>query len=172
MQRGWEVMFGRVIRIISEPMAQQERLIGAAREFLDQVAEELDWPETKLDKRWSEITHEIRATGTYTHTFEELEYGARLAWRNAPKCIGRISWKNLIVRDRRHVTDPDEMFAECVEHLRAATNGGNIEIVLTAFRPTRPGERWGPRIWNSQLIRYAGYATPTARCSATGRTST
>ncbi|MBA3325072.1 MAG: nitric oxide synthase oxygenase, partial [Rhodobacteraceae bacterium] len=160
MQRGWEVMFGRVIRIISEPMAQQERLVEAAREFLDQVAGELDWPETKRDKRWSEITHEIRATGAYTHTFEELEHGAKLAWRNAPKCIGRISWKNLIVRDRRHVVDPDEMFAECVEHLRAATNGGNIEIVLTAFRPTRPQERWGPRLWNSQLIRYAGYPLP------------
>ena len=64
------------------------------------------------------------------------------------------------MRDRRHVTDPDEMFDECVEHLRVATNGGNIEIVLTAFRPTRPGERWGPRIWNGQLVRYAGYPMP------------
>ncbi len=160
MRRGWQVMFGRVIRIISEPMAQQERMISAARDFINQVARELDWPDARIHKRWSEITHEIRATGAYTHTFEEIEYGAKLAWRNAPKCIGRISWKNLIVRDRRHVTDPDEMFAECVEHLRAATNGGNIEIVLTLFRPTRPGERWGPRIWNSQLIRYAGYPMP------------
>jgi nitric oxide synthase oxygenase domain/subunit/sulfite reductase alpha subunit-like flavoprotein/hemoglobin-like flavoprotein len=156
-RRGWGILFGRVIRIISEPMAQQERLTAAAREFIDQVADELGWPQARLDKRWSEIAHEIRATGSYTHTFEELEHGARLAWRNAPKCIGRISWKNLIVRDKRHVVDPDEMFAECVEHLRVATNGGNIEIVLTLFRPTRPGERWGPRIWNSQLIRYAGH---------------
>jgi nitric oxide synthase oxygenase domain/subunit/sulfite reductase alpha subunit-like flavoprotein/hemoglobin-like flavoprotein len=160
MSRGWSVLFSRVIRIISEPMLQQERVIAAAREFIDQLADELSWPATKTEKRWSDITHEIRASGSYTQTFEELEYGAKLAWRNAPKCIGRISWKNLIVRDRRHVTDPDEMFQECVEHLRAATNGGNIEIVLTAFRPTRPGERWGPRVWNSQLIRYAGYRMP------------
>ncbi|WP_299132562.1 nitric oxide synthase oxygenase [uncultured Amaricoccus sp.] len=160
MRRGWSVLFGRVIRVISEPMAQQERLGEAAREFIDQLAEELAWPATKVEKRWSEISHEIRATGTYTQTYEEIEYGAKLAWRNAPKCIGRISWKNLIVRDRRHVTEPDAIFAECVEHLRAATNGGNIEIVLTVFRPTRPQERWGPRIWNSQLIRYAGYALP------------
>lgn len=157
---GWEVLFGRIIRIISEPMAQQERLTATAREFLDQLAGELDWPKAKIEKRWSEIAHEIRATGSYTQTFEEIEHGARIAWRNAPKCIGRISWKNLIVRDRRHVTDPDEMFAECVEHLRLATNGGNIEIVLTVFRSTRPGERWGPRIWNSQLIRYAGHLMP------------
>lgn len=159
-RRGWATLFQRVVRIVSEPMAQQERVTSAAREYLDQIAAELEWPQPKVEKRWSEIAHEIRATGTYTHTFEELEYGAKLAWRNAPKCIGRISWKNLIVRDRRHVVDPDEMFAECVEHLRAATNGGNVEIVLTAFRPKRPGERWGPRIWNSQLIRYAGYPLP------------
>ncbi len=154
---GWVTLFGRIIRIISEPMAAQERLVGAARTFLDQIAAELDWPRNRIEKRWSEIMHEIRATETYTQTFEEVEYGAKLAWRNAPKCIGRISWKNLIVRDRRHVTDPDEIFAECVEHLRAATNGGNIEIVLTVFRAMRPHERWGPRIWNSQLIRYAAY---------------
>ena len=159
-RHGWSVLFGRVIRVISEPMAQQERLLDAAREFIDQLAEELVWPATKVEKRWSEISHEIRATGTYTQTYEEIEYGAKLAWRNAPKCIGRISWKNLIVRDRRHVTEPDAIFAECVEHLRAATNGGNIEIVLTVFRPTRPQERWGPRIWNSQLIRYAAHAMP------------
>lgn len=160
MRRGWEVLFGRVIRIISEPMAQQERLVEAAREFIDQLAEELAWPATRAEKRWSEIIHEIRATGAYTQTFEEIEYGAKLAWRNAPKCIGRISWKNLIVRDRRHVTEPAAMFQECAEHLRAATNGGNVEIVLTVFRPTRPQERWGPRIWNSQLIRYAAYQMP------------
>ena len=59
-----------------------------------------------------------------------------------------------------HITEPQAIFDECVQHLRAASNGGNIEIVLTAFAPTRPGERWGPRIWNSQLVRFAGYPQP------------
>lgn len=63
----------------------------------------------------------------------------------------------MVVRDRRHVTDPDEMFQELLEHLRVATNGGKIQITMTAFRPKQPKERWGPRIWNSQLIRYAAY---------------
>lgn len=162
-RRGWEVLFNRVVRIVAEPMVQQERLLAEARDFLQRVADELEWPEGRLEKRWSEIVHEVRATGTYTHSFAELEHGARMAWRNAPKCIGRISWRNLIVRDRRHVTDPDEMFAECRQHLAEATNGGNIEIVMTVFRPRRQQERWGPRIWNSQLIRYAGYALPEGR---------
>ncbi|HVL21951.1 MAG TPA: nitric oxide synthase oxygenase, partial [Amaricoccus sp.] len=158
--RGWAVLLDRVVRIICAPMHVQERLVAAVQEFLDQTAEELRWPRRKRDKRWSEILAEIRATGTYTHTFEELEHGARVAWRNAPKCIGRISWRNLVVRDKRDVSDPQAIFDECVQHLRAASNGGNIDIVLTAFAPRRPGERWGSRIWNSQLVRFAGYRQP------------
>ncbi|MGY6632778.1 MAG: nitric oxide synthase oxygenase [Alkalilacustris sp.] len=160
MTRGWQVLFDRVARIVAEPMHMQERLLAEARTFLDQLAEELEWTETKRRQRWSVIVREVRATGTYTHTAEELDYGAKLAWRNAPKCIGRISWKNLIVRDRRHVTDADGIAAECLEHMRVATNGGNIEIVLTVFAPARPNDRWGPRLWNSQLVRYAAYEMP------------
>ena len=172
-RRGWEVLLNRVAHIVSEPMAAQERLASAASEFFDLIAAELHWPPTKREKRWSEVIVEIRATGSYSHTFEELEFGARVAWRNAPKCIGRISWRNLIVRDRRDVIEPEAMFRECVDHLRAANNDGNIETVMTVFRPTRPGERWGPRIWNSQLIRFAGYPQPDGAvvgdraCSAT-----
>lgn len=155
--RGWQVLFSRVSRIVAEPMIQQERILSEARTFIDQVATELGWTDAKLHKRWSEIAREVRMTGFYTHTNEELDHGAKLAWRNAPKCIGRISWKSLIVRDCRHVTDADSIYGECLQHLRTATNGGNIEIVLTVFRALQPGERWGPRLWNSQLVRYAGY---------------
>ena len=160
MAQGWRVLFDRVARVVAEPMAQQERILAEARSFIDQVAAELGWTEAKTRRRWGAILREVRATGTYTHSHEELDYGAKLAWRNAPKCIGRISWKNLIVRDCRHVTDADGMHGECVQHLRTATNGGNIEIVLTVFRAIGSTERWGPRIWNSQLIRYAGYEMP------------
>lgn len=159
-RQGWGILLDRVIRIVSDPMYLQERLVAAAGEFFEQVAEELQWPQRKRDKRWSEILTEIRATGTYTHSFEELEHGARLAWRNAPKCIGRISWRNLVVRDRRAVTEPQAIFEECAKHLREASNGGNIDIVLTVFAPRRSGERWGPRIWNGQLVRFAGYGQP------------
>ena len=157
MAQGWQVLFDRVARIISEPMVHQEYMLSEAQQFLSQVADELDWSSARTRKRLTEVAREIRATGTYTHTSEELDYGAKLAWRNAPKCIGRISWKNLIVRDLRHVNDATSIYDACVQHLRTATNGGNIEIVLSVFRPLAPGERWGPRLWNSQLVRYAGY---------------
>lgn len=52
------------------------------------------------------------------------------------------------------------MFQELVEHLRLGTNGGNLQITMTAFRPKQPKEPWGPRIWNPQLIRYAAYEQP------------
>ena len=54
-RRGWEVLLDRVVRIICEPMHVQERLVAAAQEFLDQIAEELHWPQRKQDKRWSEV---------------------------------------------------------------------------------------------------------------------
>lgn len=40
------------------------------------------------------------------------------------RCIGRIAWNTLMVRDKRHVTDLDEMFAECMEHQRLAMGDG------------------------------------------------
>lgn len=108
------------------------------------------------DDRFSEALVEFGRRGTFSHTTGELEFGAQLAWRNANRCIGRLYWRSLIVRDRRSVRTADGVAAECVEHLRVATNGGRIRPVLTLFAPDQPG-RPAPRLHNAQLIRYAGY---------------
>jgi nitric-oxide synthase, bacterial len=108
------------------------------------------WP------RLHQVLAEIDAWGTYTHTAEELAYGARVAWRNSNRCIGRLYWHSLRVRDRRHVESAEGVAVESVAHLREATNGGRIRPTITVFAPHRPG-RPGPRILNEQLIRYAGY---------------
>jgi len=63
------------------------------------------------------------------------------------------------VRDRRHVTTAAQLAGEAFAHLRVATNSGRVRPALTVFAPTTP-ERPGPRIWNEQLIRYAGYRQP------------
>lgn len=34
-----------------------------------------------------------------------------------------------MVRDRRHVTNVDQMFAECLEHQRLATADGSLKAV-------------------------------------------
>ena len=109
--------------------------------------------------RLREIRREIRRTGTYRHTPEELEFGARVAWRNSSRCIGRLYWMSLKVRDRREVTSAAGIAAECADHLRAATNHGRVRPVITVFAPDTPA-RTGPRIWNEQLVRYAGYQQP------------
>ena len=160
LRQGWQILFDRVVNVIKLPMLNQERLLKKAKQFLDLISGEQAWEPEDKERRWKEIREEVHATGTYTHTYEELAYGTQAAWRNASKCIGRIAWNNMVVRDRRHVTDLDEMFRECQEHVKFATNGGNLQITMTVFRPRQPKERWGPRFWNSQLYRYAAYKQP------------
>lgn len=49
--------------------------------------------------RWESVQKEVMATSTYQLTETELVFGAKLAWRNATRCIGRIQWSKLQVRD-------------------------------------------------------------------------
>ena len=42
------------------------------------------------------MKEEILETGTYDLTYEELQYGCNLAWRNEPRCPARVQWENLV----------------------------------------------------------------------------
>ena len=53
----------------------------------------------EFQTRWSAVKKEIKGTGTYELTHEELEYGVQLCWRNEPRCSARIQWKNLVSND-------------------------------------------------------------------------
>ena len=133
--------------------------LAAAEAFLEQFYAEAA-PFNSYDERLRQVRHEIGTTGSYEHTPQELTFGARVAWRNSARCIGRLYWQGLRVRDRRRLATPAEVAAECVEHLRLTTRGGQIRSTITVFAPDRPGRR-GPRIHNEQLIRYAGYRAAT-----------
>jgi nitric-oxide synthase, bacterial len=109
--------------------------------------------------RVATVCAEVARTGTYRHTEQELVLGAKLAWRNTARCLGKFYWNALKVRDLRHLTTAEDVFDATVEHLRLATSHGRIRLLLTAFAPQEPG-RPGIRIWNSQLVRYAGYRQP------------
>mmetsp|Transcript_84594 Transcript_84594/g.217977 ORF Transcript_84594/g.217977 Transcript_84594/m.217977 type:complete len:1162 (+) Transcript_84594:51-3536(+) len=146
--------------VISAPMGVEERLYADAEEFFTQIAKEQEWSEAVLSTRLSQVRSEISSTGTYRHTTEELQLGARLSWRNAPKCIGRIAWDTLLIRDCRHVNTTANVFEECKEHLRVAANGGIIQSTMTVFAPRKANEQWGMRFWNTQFCRYAGYKQP------------
>ena len=60
-----------------------------------------------------------------------------MAWRQSSRCIGRLLWKTLIVRDCRELVTPEEILGACVDHLRSATNGGRIRPVMSIFAADR-----------------------------------
>src|SRR5262245_25203412 len=109
-----------------------------------------------LARRWDEVRAEVEATGTYRHTRAELVFGARVAWRQSVRCVGRVRWPSLVVRDARRAATADRVYRQLVRHLRFATHRGRIRSTLTVFAPD---DRAGPRvrIWNEQLVRYAGW---------------
>lgn len=91
-----------------------------------------------------------------TFTSDELAFAGRLAWRNSARCIGRLFWRSLQVRDCRGIASAEGMFGALVDHLTLATQNGAIRPVMTVFAPAQPDRR-GPRIRNRQLAGYAGY---------------
>ena len=130
--------------------------VQEAEDYLRQFFEETGHTE-QLAERWEQVQQEFQQQGTYTQTFQELEYAARLAWRNSIRCVGRLYWQGLIVRDFRHVTNENQMFDALFEHIHLATNGGNLRAVMTVFPPEK---QLPARVWSPQLFRYAGYPQP------------
>ena len=108
-----------------------------------------------VEPRLAIVRAHIAATGGYVHTADELAYGAKMAWRNAGRCIGRLYWRSLVVLDRRRARTADEIFALLVRHLQTAGRGA-IRPVISIFAAALPGQPYA-RVWNEQLIRYAGY---------------
>lgn len=110
--------------------------------------------ENHLSKTWLDNRlQQVEEAGEYVPTTEELTFGARVAWRNNNKCIGRLFWQSLHVFDERALVEETAIFEALVRHIDFATNEGKIRPAITVFHPTRV------RIWNHQLIRYAGYET-------------
>ncbi|WP_226585350.1 nitric oxide synthase oxygenase [Halobacillus litoralis] len=124
-----------------------------AEAFIRQYYDEKQQP--GLEERLRSVKLEIQETGTYNHTYEELVFGAKVAWRNSNRCIGRLFWDSLNVFDARHINTEEEINDALINHLGYATNGGRIRSTITIFKPKQ--ENNAIRIWNHQLIRYAGY---------------
>ena len=133
--------------------------VQEADDFLRNFHRERPRQAGPLLPRLNQVRREIADTGTYHHTRAELEYGARVAWRNSSRCIGRLHWQSLRVVDCREVHGATAIAASLVAHLREATNDGRIRPTISVFAPDAPA-RPGPRVWNEQLVRYAGYRQP------------
>jgi nitric-oxide synthase len=142
--------------------SREENLLSEAKAFLKAwMADERGRCPFKsaeeLEMRLREIAEEITQTGTYTHTAEELAFGARLAWLNSNRCVGRHFWRTLQVRDAREVRTAEEVVAQLDEHMASAFNGGKIRSFITVFAPRTPGKPDPIRMANHQLIRYAHF---------------
>ncbi len=112
-----------------------ERL-AEAEDFIRQFHAETGHDEAACERRLAEVRRSLSTTGHYDHTADELAFGARVAWRNHARCIGRLFWKSLVVHDRREVEDPAEIAACCAEHLAGARAGGGIRSTITIFEAT------------------------------------
>ncbi|MEK3936589.1 nitric oxide synthase oxygenase [Sporosarcina sp. FSL W7-1349] len=131
-------------------------LLKEATQFIHTCYNELELSTELQLKRVEEIQEEISTIGTYTHKRFEVEHGAKMAWRNSNRCIGRLLWDTLHVFDERDVETAEDAFEKMVNHIQFATNEGDIRSTITVFAPRK--EEIDPiRIWNHQLIRYAGY---------------
>ncbi|TYB60245.1 nitric oxide synthase oxygenase [Nonomuraea sp. PA05] len=130
-----------------------------AESFLRQCAEWLGWDHERHARRRAAVLDELARTGTYRHTPAELVLGAKLAWRNHTRCVGKLYWKTLMVRDCRRLHHPGAIAAALTTHLARAHNGGAIRPIITVFPPDTPTTP-GPHIVSPQLIRYAGYEQP------------
>jgi nitric oxide synthase oxygenase domain/subunit len=98
------------MKLSSQQIQQAESLIEAI-EYIYLFDREKLLPESQLPERIDEVFRDYRRSRTYWHTEEELAYGAKVAWRNSSRCIGRIFWESLIVQDLRHLTTAAEIFA-------------------------------------------------------------
>jgi len=106
--------------------------------------------EDALEARLNDLSKENQ----FEPTIEELTFASRVAWRNSTRCVGRIYWNGLSVRDSRHVVEPQEVLEDMAKHAKIATNEGRLRSVLTIYSPEHAT---GNKILSPQLARYAGY---------------
>lgn len=138
-------------------MSKMKQLIEEASHFIMICYKELN-KEQFIEERMKEIQAEVENTGTYEHTFEELVHGSRMAWRNSNRCIGRLFWSKMHILDAREVNDEEGVYNALIHHIKYATNDGKVKPTITIFKQYQ-GEENNIRIYNHQLIRYAGYKT-------------
>uniref|UniRef100_A0A8C1RD26 Nitric oxide synthase n=1 Tax=Cyprinus carpio TaxID=7962 RepID=A0A8C1RD26_CYPCA len=143
-----------------DEVRRKEELLPLATDFIDQYYTSIKRCGSKAHvDRLEEVKKEIETSGTYQLKDTELIYGAKHAWRNAARCVGRIQWSKLQVFDARDCTTAHGMFNYICNHIKYATNKGNLRSAITIF-PQRTDGKHDFRVWNSQLIRYAGYKQP------------
>ena len=63
---------------------------GSLHSFRREVA-----PGLQLETRLQHVEQDLLQNGQWQLRYEELQFGARLAWRQAERCVGRLYWQSL-----------------------------------------------------------------------------
>ena len=74
-----------------------------ARSFLELLRAERVIDTQTYRRRLGQISCAVGRHGHYSMESSELEHACRVAWRQSSRCIGRLPWKTLIVRDCREL---------------------------------------------------------------------
>jgi len=162
MRRAFAALVRGPVAVSGNPLEQRLRRISAleqreeARAFLDQFHDAAGAGRQSRQARWAEVRRNLLRHGWYEHTPDELAFGARLAWRNSGRCIGRLFWKSLDVVDCRALTDPDAIHQRMNDHLAEAQSDGRIRSIISIFAPVQ-GSRRSAWIESRQLLQYAGH---------------
>src|SRR5687768_15236840 len=82
----------RHVRRATTEQSSVDEMLLRAWDFLEVCHREIPDKLGSLRHRWEQVRREVAETGTYRHTRAELVFGARVAWRNSVRCVGRIRW--------------------------------------------------------------------------------
>lgn len=143
---------------VEQKVRSSTEILEQAQDFINNYYVSIKRTDSPAHKqRLAEIEQQIKTTETYYLKETELIYGAKLAWRNAARCVGRIQWSKLQVFDARFTSTASEMFEALCNHIKYATNKGSLRSAITILPQRVKSIKNDWRIWNSQLIGYAGY---------------
>lgn len=157
-------LFGTADRYVDagHPLRRRLRLISKAERreeacaFIRQFCHETGQVDGYLGSRIAKVRRGIAKSNYYEHTPEELAFGARVAWRNHGRCIGRLFWESLEVADCRHIEKPAAIAARMQDHLKEAYSDGRIKSMISIFAPVKD-DVLPCTIESNQMTQYAGY---------------
>src|SRR5699024_2650169 len=99
----------------------RQELIKSADDFIIRFYKECGRTEQQMNERRVDIKNSIENLDYYEHTFEELQYGDKVAWRNSNHCIGRFFWDKLNVIDVRCARTNEYVLQYLTKHIDTAT---------------------------------------------------
>ena len=149
-------------KVASDPLRRRLRRLTRseraeeASAFLDLFLREGHCTAAEHSARSREVRGELARHGFYRHTPDELAFGARVAWRNHGRCIGRLFWKSLEVLDCRTLQAADDVATQTFGHLADAFDSGQIRPIISVFAPVE-GDQLPVWIESRQASQYAGY---------------